>query len=164
MVRLWDASVVDSSLTLIALLQAVREPAAGRLEGRFPDLYAYDGSAVRAVPWDSVLGTTMRDIRSGGGGGFELSGEITFRRVPGYSARLVVTTPHLRQNVPGGRFRPVELLFDPLQRRLVRMPSLRAVGRDSVSLGDVIGWNSDDEGVALLDNEIVTLRRGPTQP
>jgi hypothetical protein len=160
-VQLRDASVVDSTLTLIALLQAAHEPRGGVFEGRFPDLYSYDGSAVRPVPWDSVLGTTMRDIRRIGGGGFELSSDITFRRVPGYSARLVVTTPHLRRDVPGGRLRPVELLFDPVRRRLVRMPSLRAVGRDSVSLGDVIGWNSDDEGVALLDSEIVTLRRPP---
>lgn len=156
-VQLRDASAVDSALTLISVLQAAREVVAGRFEGRFPDLYAWDGSAMRPVPWDSALGTTMREIR-GAGGAFELSGDITFRRIPGYSARLVVTTPYLR-NVRGGRYRMVELLFDPVQRRLVRMPSLRAVGRDSISLSDVIGWNSEDEGVALLDSEIVTLRR-----
>jgi hypothetical protein len=85
---------------------------------------------------------------------------MEIRSLPGYTARAVIRTPMLRV-VPGGGFRPVELLFDPASRRLVPMSVIRMAGRNAVSLTDLIGWNSPDEAVFSIGPEIAVLRRRP---
>lgn len=155
-----DANAVDSGI-LFGVEQGDQQNIGGRIVGRFVDLYYFDGTMLRPAPWDSALGTTIRDWRrSSPGGGFELTGDIELRSIPGYPARTVVRTP-LRREVPGGRFLPAELLFDPASGRLLRMPAIRVAGRDSVRLSDIIGWNSPDEAVVSLGREIATLRRRP---
>ena len=155
-----DANVMDSGI-VFSVVQGSQENIGGRIVGRFVDLYYFDGTAVRPAPWDSAMGTTIRDWRrTSPGGGFELAGDVELRSIPGYPARTVVRTPLFR-NLRGGRVMPAELLLDPATGRLTRMPAMRVAGRDSVSLSDIIGWNSRDEAVVLLGNEIAALRRRP---
>ncbi|MGQ0766563.1 MAG: hypothetical protein ACT4OZ_12950 [Gemmatimonadota bacterium] len=150
-----DANAVDSGI-VFGVVQGDHQNISGRIVGRFVDLYYFDGTTVRPAPWDSALGTTLRDWRrSSPGGGFELAGDIELRRIPGYSARTVVRTPLLRRDLPA------ELLFDPATWRLLPMPAIRVAGRDSFSLSDIIGWNLPDEAVVSLGREIATLRRRP---
>jgi len=122
----------------------------------------HDGTSLVPLGADSLAAARLEGLRRnlrGQANARNLARSAGLRPVPGYDGRLALRLPILiADDVPGLRGEAV-VLVDVAALRLRAMPRLPVSGRDSISLGAIIGWTSDTEAVALLDSEIVVLRR-----
>lgn len=117
----------------------------------------HDGSALIPVSTDSTAAAELVRIREGMRQN-RLPANARLRRVPGYDGQLVlrlVTGLSEFRNVSRG----LDLFVDPVARQLRAMPRLPVEGREPIALSNIIGWNNENEAVAVVGSEIVLLRR-----
>ena len=117
----------------------------------------HDGSAFIPVSTDSTAAAELVRIREGMRQN-RLPANARLRSVPGYDGRLVLrlmTGLSEFRNIGRG----VDLFVDPVARQLRAMPRLPVEWREPIALSNIIGWNNENEAVAVVWSEIVLLRR-----